>query len=144
MELSLSFKAIGCFLSWVKLMQTRTSRATWQTQLHRSSQPSRMRGWHTFWSSRTREERKVPSVPRFTRDEALGVTVQIKNYLPEPAVDGPLTIGVKAALAGSVLSNLPTSLPQRATEIQAILQGIESLTFQWWLFGQGRQVGCMF
>ena len=65
-----------------------------------------------------------------TRDEALGVTVQIKNYLAGAAADGPLTIGVKAALAGSVLSNLPTTLPQGATEIPAILQGIESLTFQ--------------
>ena len=44
--------------------------------------------------------------------------------------DGQMTIGVKAALAGSVLSNLPSTLPQGATQIPEILQGIDSLTFQ--------------
>ena len=68
---------------------------------------------------------------QLTNEEATAVAYQIKAWLEANANDGqPLTIGVKAALAGSVLGNLPSTLPQNAKDIPDILAGIDGLTFQ--------------
>ena len=85
-----------------------------------------------------------------SNSEALGVAVQVKNYLQTAGGGEDLSRGVKAALAGSVLNNLPQSLPTGSdwntghlvrhwlTDIQRLSPCFPGA--EWDLVGQGGQV----